>query len=80
MAVAATPAVDGDGSPSPSADPDANGPSDPTRPYRPRRRATGASSEGDASVKAEAGADEIANIVAPAKAAANPPTRTRFTI
>jgi hypothetical protein len=42
--------------------------------------ATGACSDGDASVKAEAGADEIASIAAPAKAAANPPTRMRLII
>jgi hypothetical protein len=36
--------------------------------------ATGRSSDGDASVKAEAGADEIASIAAPAMTAANPPT------
>jgi hypothetical protein len=40
--------------------------------------ATGFSSDGDARVKAEAGADEIASIAAPAKAAANPPARMRF--
>ena len=42
--------------------------------------ATGFSSEGDVNVKAEAGADEIASIAAPAKAAANPPTRMRLTM
>jgi hypothetical protein len=42
--------------------------------------ATGFSSDGDVSVNAEAGADEIASIAAPAKAAANPPTRMRFTM
>ena len=42
--------------------------------------ATGLSSDGDASVNAEAGADEIASIVAPASAAANPPTRMRLTM
>jgi hypothetical protein len=31
-------------------------------------------------VKAEAGADEIASIAAPARAAANPPTNTRLFI
>jgi hypothetical protein len=41
---------------------------------------TGFSSDGDVSVKAEAGADEIASIAAPARAAANPPTRMRFTM
>jgi hypothetical protein len=40
----------------------------------------GGASDGDASVNAEAGADEIASIAAPAKAAANPPTRMRFTM
>jgi hypothetical protein len=42
--------------------------------------ATGRSSDGDANVKAEAGADEIASIAAPANAAANPPTRMRFSM
>jgi hypothetical protein len=42
--------------------------------------ATGGASDGEASVKAAAGAEEIASIAAPAKAAANPPTRIRFTI
>jgi hypothetical protein len=40
--------------------------------------ATGFSSDGDVRVKADAGADEIASIAAPAKAAANPPTRMRL--
>jgi hypothetical protein len=42
--------------------------------------ATGFSSDGEISVNAEAGADEIASIAAPAKAAANPPTRMRLTM
>jgi hypothetical protein len=41
---------------------------------------TGAESDGETSVNAEAGAEEIASIAAPAKAAANPPTRIRLTM
>jgi len=42
--------------------------------------ATGAASDGESSVNAEAGADEIVSIAAPATAAANPPTRMRLTM
>jgi hypothetical protein len=42
--------------------------------------ATDGAIDGDGAVKAEAGAGEIANIIAPAAAAASPPTHLRFTI